>query len=506
MKGTSAVRRNVFANYLGSAVSYLLSFVFAPIYIKLLGPEAYGLIGFFTSVRILISVVDLGMSATLTRELSRRSVVPGSNDDTADLTFSLEVVYFTLGVAAAIVVAAISPYLAANWLQSNELGFEVVSRSLVIMTIAFSLRWCSALYTAGLVGLQRQVAVNIVEVGAAVFQYAGVIAILGWLKTSVVTFFWYQAAVSLLQTVATRTMLWSALPKRTRRPRWNRDCLSGVKKFALGVSGISITSLVILQADRIILSRLMPLAQLGYYTFAANVGALLNRIVKPVNQAIAPRINQLVALGDKQTLKRNYTIASELVALIVLPVSFVLFSRAPDLLLAWTGDPVLTRNVSGVFRILLLGNALNALMNLPYSLQIAYGWTSLTLAINAGWILLMLPGIFILYRSLGVVGVAALWLTLNGIYLLVSVQIMHRRIEPELRRPWYIRGVLIPIGCSTVGAALSQIKTSTDTQLVLLVAASIVLSAGLFFLMAPDLRRHGVAQFLRICRVRHRSR
>ncbi|MDE2320337.1 MAG: hypothetical protein KGL31_00215 [candidate division NC10 bacterium] len=46
------VKRNIVANTLGKGWSMLMGLVFVPLYIKFLGMEAYGLIGFFATLQI----------------------------------------------------------------------------------------------------------------------------------------------------------------------------------------------------------------------------------------------------------------------------------------------------------------------------------------------------------------------------------------------------------------------------------------------------------------------
>ncbi len=44
---------------------------FTPLYLKLLGVEAYGLIGFYSTLLAMLAFADMGFTATLTREIAR---------------------------------------------------------------------------------------------------------------------------------------------------------------------------------------------------------------------------------------------------------------------------------------------------------------------------------------------------------------------------------------------------------------------------------------------------
>ncbi|MCK7491684.1 MAG: hypothetical protein MZW92_08325 [Comamonadaceae bacterium] len=61
----SLVRRNVVANFAGQLWSALMGVVFIPVYIHLLGLEAFGLVAFYVTLQALSVVFDLGLSGTI---------------------------------------------------------------------------------------------------------------------------------------------------------------------------------------------------------------------------------------------------------------------------------------------------------------------------------------------------------------------------------------------------------------------------------------------------------
>jgi len=70
----SLIKRNLAANLVGNLWMPLLLVAVVPLYVELIGVEAFGLIGFFVTIQILLSQFDLGLSMTLNRELARLSV------------------------------------------------------------------------------------------------------------------------------------------------------------------------------------------------------------------------------------------------------------------------------------------------------------------------------------------------------------------------------------------------------------------------------------------------
>src|SRR5659263_597684 len=73
----SRVKTNFFANLAGSGWTALVGLACTPLYIRFMGMEAYGLIGFYFMLQGVIQILDLGLSPTMNREMARYSVLPG---------------------------------------------------------------------------------------------------------------------------------------------------------------------------------------------------------------------------------------------------------------------------------------------------------------------------------------------------------------------------------------------------------------------------------------------
>jgi len=58
---TLQLRLNILANYVGSAVTAIMGFVFLPSYIKFMGIESYGFVRFYASPQALFSLLDMGL-------------------------------------------------------------------------------------------------------------------------------------------------------------------------------------------------------------------------------------------------------------------------------------------------------------------------------------------------------------------------------------------------------------------------------------------------------------
>ena len=104
-----SISRNVASNLASNGVVALMSLLFVPVYIHVLGIEAYGLIGFFASIQVVFALLDLGLGAAANRELARLSVDPQAKDTARQFTRTLEVLYWLIAVILGLAMAMLAP-------------------------------------------------------------------------------------------------------------------------------------------------------------------------------------------------------------------------------------------------------------------------------------------------------------------------------------------------------------------------------------------------------------
>jgi O-antigen/teichoic acid export membrane protein len=456
------VKRNIIANYLGSGWAALMAVVFLPFYIKLLGAEAFGIVGIFVSIQAIFAVLDLGLSQTLNREMARLSIDGRNTGLMADTARTLEIIYWGIAIAITAAIVLASEFIALNWLNPEQLPRETLVEALWVIAVVIGLRWPVALYMGGLNGLQRQISVNILLAIFSTLQGAGSLAVLLLIEPSLPAFFSWQALVALLQVVTIRTVFWRRLAS-AQTGSFRRSVLKGIWRFAAGVSGISILATILTQLDKVILSKLLTLSDFGYYTFAATVAAVLYRLIGPVFTAYYPKLTEHVSNKAISCISSDYHHGSQLMAVVVLPSALTLIFFSREILELWTGDPDIVMHSYLLVSLLAIGNTLNGMMHMPYALQLAYGWTRLALYSNIVAVIVLVPAIIFATKHWGPVGAAGVWILLNGGYLLISVQLMHHRLLKAEKWKWYINDLGIPMLLVIVVAGTGRVVITDDS-------------------------------------------
>ncbi|MBN1612939.1 MAG: polysaccharide biosynthesis protein, partial [Deltaproteobacteria bacterium] len=175
--------------------------------------------------------------------------------------------------------------------------------------------------------------------------------------------------------------------------------------------------------------------------------------------ALYPHMVELCTLQDRKNLASVYHRGAQLVTVLTTPVLMLLVFFAEGVLYMWSGDPGLAKNTAPILSVLVIGTFLNGLMYLPYHLQIAHGWTGLTIKTNIVAVIVIIPAIFWMVPRYGGLGAAWVWVTLNLGYILISIHFMHRRLLAEEKWRWYSADVLFPVaGAITVNLFAMQLQ------------------------------------------------
>jgi O-antigen/teichoic acid export membrane protein len=235
---------------------------------------------------------------------------------------------------------------------------------------------------------------------------------------------------------------------------------------------------VLTQADKIILSSLVPLTSFGYYALASAGASALYVFIGPIFNASFPRLVRDASVSEGE-LERTYHNSCQLLSFLVLPGAATLVVFAPEVMSAWIGDERTTAETTSLLRLLAAGTALNGLMNLPYALMLAANWTRLPLLLNLGAVLVLLPLIVYLTGRFGTIGGAAAWFVLNLGYVSIGVPLLHTRVLRESAARWYKEDVGGPlVGTIAMVALARSLLVGTDTRGGQLLEVSLALAAA----------------------------
>jgi len=319
----------------------------------------------------------------------------------------------------------------------------------------------------------------------ATLRFIGVLLVLIFVGVTPTIFFSFQFGVAVLELAGLLFQAYRLLPfiPEGKRLTWSWLPLKPVLKFSLTIAFTSSVWVLVTQTDKLVLSKLLPLSEYGYFTLAVLVASGVMVISGPISGAIMPRMAKLEAEGDHVGLIRIYRQATQLVVVIAGAASVTVAFCAEPLLWAWTGDKALAHQAAPILILYAIGNGILAVSAFPYYLQYAKGNLRLHLIGNAGFVVLLIPAIIWSASNYGGVGAGYTWLIMNIIYFIAWVPLIHSKFEPGLNVSWFGQDVLaIGVIATLVGYGLFTAMPQVSSRLWLVAAVigfgALVMLAG----------------------------
>jgi O-antigen/teichoic acid export membrane protein len=412
-----------------------------PLYLRHMGAEAFGLVGFFFMLQAWLLLLDLGLSSTLSREMSLYRA--GALDNVAAWQ-RLRCLEWLLGLMALAAVAGLilsQDSIATRWLRFEHLSSNEVADCIGAMAVAAAMRWLMGLYRAGLIGLELQMWVIGAGSLSATLKFVGVLPLLVYWSAAPRTFFYYQAVIGILEFFAFALKMYRVLPsaKASSFPAWN--ALRAMLPMAGAMAFLSGMWIFLTQIDKLILSRLLPLKEYGYFTLAVAAAGGVLVFVAPLNQVLQPRMTILASQGQVSDLRELYRQATQLVTATFFALGGTLALFAEPVLFVWTGDVPAARAASPVLFWYGWANALIGLLVLPFMLQFAYGYLRLHVIGNIILGCTLLPLLVYAAMKFGGVGAGATLVAANFLFLFLWVPQVHHRLLPDIVWKWPLSDV-----------------------------------------------------------------
>jgi O-antigen/teichoic acid export membrane protein len=439
------MKKNIIANFIGRIWTILSNFLFVPLYIHYLGFESYSIISFTLIIAGLMAFLDAGLTATLSREFAR---VDNSHEEKIRTFKTLESSYFIIVGISIVLVFALSRVIANKWLNLNTFNPNRISFFLKIISFDIGFQLLFRFYMGGMLGLEKQVRANMYQIGwGALRNGLVVVAILFVPKLEM--FFLWQALSTVCFTLLLKLSLSNALTGQNKfdfRPKIERSVFSRIWQFAGGMLLISLVASLNTQMDKLAISKLLPVENLGYYTLAVSLSMGIVVLVNPISTALLPRFTALFSAQENAEALKLFKKVNLFVAILVFSVMAILTFFAKDLIWIWTGKMDLADHSYFYLPIIAMSYAMLSLAYVPYSIAIANGYTKLNNLLGIISLFITLPGYWIVTKHFGAIGAAYVFCGVQTAITLIYIFIINKKyLDKNEIGTIYLKQILLPM-------------------------------------------------------------
>jgi O-antigen/teichoic acid export membrane protein len=411
---------NAISNLIGRFWSALLSLLSVPIFVRYLGPEAYGLVGLYASFEVVFTFLDFGLSATINREIARNIALYKPVSESKNLLRTFEYIYWTIGFAVAMLITSMSRWLANNWVNVQNLSPQKVELSIYIMGLLFAAHWPRTLYIGVFRGLQKQFLQNQIVAAMAAIRVMTAILLLRYVSQDISVFILWQVISFGIEISFLLFFAWRELNKISQeKPQFDLNMIKGVWKFALSFNLVGVMGMILSQADRLIASKFVNLSDIGYYSVASTPAASLTLVAYSIGVAISPKFSADTARNDSKAVSAGFHRYTNVIHYFVFGFGFVLILFPSEVLYYWTRDWNIVNHTAPLLIFLVAASLLNSLANISYSLLVASGNTAIPLFTNFANCVLFIPSLLVFVPKYGILSAAIIWFLENIISYLV---------------------------------------------------------------------------------------
>ena len=481
----SRLFKNVAYNVVGQGTVLVLGFIGVKFIFSRLGADAFGIIYFnLVLTGVLTTALELGVLSTTVREVAAHS--ERDRAYVVRLIRTASSLYWGVGSILMLAIFLAAPFIVELWINLHSIDPGTAATMVRYLSVNALIFLPRALYSSLFQGRQRMELNNSIDVISSAVQQLGIIAILVRGGDAFVAVQWIAASAVLSTTaylvVAARLFGWRAMV-----PGYFSDVVQRNIRFTGHMGALSLINIVLLQFDKLVVSKLLPIANVGYYSFASTVVVRISFAVTAISQAALPSLSGLHRQGETQPMLVQYRKLQDLICYGVLPLfAAVVFGALP------LYGYLFNRQVAWLLllptALLSLGFFMSATVNVPYTFSVAVGRPQIASGSNALALLVVLPATTILVVLFGITGAACSWVVYHlFLYLYMIPRICHECLNVPARA-WYLHiGRVLGLAAVAYGAAWALIAVPTSYSTIALLAAylagSLAFAMGAFFLV-----------------------
>lgn len=402
----SRLAKNVFYNLSGQGLLLILGFVSVRFVFRQLGEDALGIIYFTLTLNVLLTnVLGMGICETTVREVSAHGIA--EPEYIRQLLQMASLCYWGVYLLFAFAIYFVAPVLVGRWIHLATLDPTTAVRVLRILGITSFLALPRSFYISILRGRERMELTNFIDVAISAVQQFGAIAILltgGGLLYVV----YYMSACFVVGTVVYVVVCARIISCSALLPGFSSSVAARNFVFTSHMALISVLAMVHTQADKAIVSKLLPIGVFGLYSFAYGAVARSTMLTGAVSQAAFPSFSSLFKHGEREGLMAQYQKLQDLICFATVPL-FAAVPFAARTLFSYLFNPDSARILLLPVTFLCVGFYMNGTLTIPYVFSLAVGKPEIAARSNLYALFVVLPVTGALIHFFGLNGAGFSW-------------------------------------------------------------------------------------------------
>lgn len=482
--------RNLLYNLAGQFLLVSLGLVSVKFIYGRLGEDVFGIISFAQILSLtLVAALDLGISATTVREVSGHSQQERSQ--VIGLIKLASLLYWVASAGLAVAIVEVAPLLFGHWVNLRHLDRSSATQLIRILTVSVVVVLPRGLYRSVLQGLQRMGTCNALDVTAMASQQVGIFAIISAGGDAVELAMWISAS-SILGTIAYMVVVARKFGWRSLIPGFRSAVAKRNFRFMGHMTVVTTLSFIQTQAGRMTISKLMPVGDLGLYSFASSTVSRVGFLPSAVSQSVYPSLVALFKSGDRIGLLTQYRKVQTLVSIGMVPVfAGIIFASGPAYRYAFNEGAA--RQLLLPTAVLCVGSFMSSVLTMPYIVSLAADEPQIAARANIWSSIIVLPATVILVIWMGLLGAAVSWVVYHVFVLAYMVPAVCRTCLDMKAKTWYLEfSKVVAVAAFAYGIVWWSVSVvgarSVSGLIIAYCVGSALFAGGAYALMGSSIR------------------
>lgn len=475
-----SVSRNSAYNLVGAALPIVLALATVPVYLKLVGPDRYGVLAIAWLLLGYFGLFDLGLGRATSQRIAALKDAPAS--DRAATFWTALCVNVVMGAVGALLFWPVSYYLFGEFFRVDEALRPEVIAAAPLLALAVPIATTTGVLTGALQGRERFLEVNVISViSTTLFQL---------LPLAVAWLYGPYLPVVLLSALGARALalvvLWYRCQidlVRGQPVRPDRKLVRPLLSYGGWVMLTSMIGPLLVVSDRFLIGAILGAVVVGYYAVVFQLAERITVVPLALTNAMFPR---LATVTGEEAGRLSASAITAILAIMTPMMVAGVFILDP-FLTVWVGAEI-AREVGFVGKILLTAYWINSLALVPYARLQATGRPDLVTKVLLAELPIYLPALYFAVTNFGLVGAAVTFsVRIAADYVLLSL------VAGRIAAPWSTLGCLALL---LTGLAVSEISTLSLTVNLAIGALMALAATGIGLWIAPLQLRQMIARVL----------
>jgi len=466
------IARNSVLNFAGQVIPLVVGIVSIPPVIKGLGVDSFGILSLSWMLLGYFTVFDLGLGRATTKFIAEE-LRNGLTERLRTLFWNSCLMNLILGLAGGLVIMTVTPLLAEKVFRVPVSSIGVAKGTFYVLAISCPFVLVSTAFRGALEAAQRFEYVNAVGVIASSLTF--ILPVVGLLLGFDVRGIVVLLMISkLCGGLAYLILCFRVFPVLKQGVSFDFENAGRLLAYGGWVSVMNVVNPVLVYLDRFMIGSIISIAAVSYYTAPYEMVMRLSIVPASLAMALFPSFSAL-DIEARKSVTQLFSGSVKFLLVIMSPLVAVLVVFAEDILQAWLG-PEFAQVSTGVFQVLAIGVLLNAWAQVPFQLMLGFGRPDITAKLNLMELLLYVPLVWFLVKSMGIVGGALAWSIRVAVDTLLLFVASGKFVD---RHDFFRDGV--SRGLSIVGVLLAGLSVFCFVRVSFPIKAGVTAAALFFF-------------------------